>query len=171
MTKQNIKSTLISVAIVVVLFGGLIWFSRSNPSTSSGQANVKSENTGALSVEETSFDFGTISMATGKVTHTFKVKNVSDKPAMISKVYTSCMCTEALLMHGDKKMGPFGMPGHGIAPKVNDTVNPGEEIDVETIFDPAAHGPAGVGRIDRAVFIETESGLPLQLKFTATVTP
>lgn len=89
------------------------------------------------------------------------------------------MCTNATLLHGDpsagsgqvKKFGPFGMPGHGFVPKVNDAVNSGEEVSVEVVFDPAAHGSAGVGRIDRVVFVETESGLPLQLKFVAIVTP
>lgn len=171
MTNRNIKGTLISLAIVVVLFGGLIWFSRRSPSTDAGQENVKSANTGILAAEELSFDFGTISMAKGKVAHTFKIKNGSDKTAMISKVYTSCMCTSATLMHGDKKMGPFGMPGHGIASKINDVVNAGDEVGIEAVFDPAAHGPAGVGKVDRVVFVETESGLPLQLKFTAVVTP
>ena len=179
MSNKNIKSTIISLAIVVVLFGGLIWLSRRSPSTDAGQENVKSANTGILAAEELNFDFGTISMAKGKVSHVFKLKNGSDKPAMISKVYTSCMCTEATLTHGDpsagsgqvKKFGPFGMPGHGIASKINDVVNAGDEVGVEAVFDPAAHGPAGVGKIDRVVFVETESGLPLQLKVSAVVTP
>ena len=171
MIEQKIKSTFISIAVVAVLFGGLIWFSRSGIGTSDKSVDVKSLSKGVLAAEETSFDFGTVSMAKGKVSHMFKLKNNSGDSAMVSKVYTSCMCTNATLIHGDKKMGPFGMPGHGFVPKVNDVVNSGEEADVEVVFDPAAHGPAGVGRIDRVVFVETESGLPLQLKFTAVVTP
>ena len=171
MIKQNIINTLTSVAVVAVLFGGLIWFSRSGGETNNGSTDVESLSKGVLAAEEISFDFGTISMAKGKVSHIFKLKNNTSEPALVSKIYTSCMCTNATLIHGDKKMGPFGMPGHGIIPKVNDTVKPGEEVSVETVYDPAAHGPAGIGWVERVVFIETESGLPLQLKFTATVTP
>ncbi|KKT83316.1 MAG: hypothetical protein UW81_C0021G0020, partial [Candidatus Giovannonibacteria bacterium GW2011_GWC2_44_9] len=41
----------------------------------------------------------------------------------------------------------------------------------EVVFDPAAHGPAGVGRIERAVYLENSASEALQLKFSATVTP
>lgn len=171
MTKQNIKSTLISVVTVVILFGGLIWLSRSGGGINNGTADVKSLSKGVLAAEEANFDFGTISMAKGKVSHLYKLKNNSSDSAVVSKIYASCMCTSATLIHGDKKMGPFGMLGHGFVPKVIDTINPGEEVSIEAIFDPAAHGPAGIGRVERVVFVETESGLPLQLKFTAIVTP
>lgn len=171
MVTQNIKNGAISVVVAIIFFGGLIWLSRSGGGTNSGAADTNSLSKGVLAAEETNFDFGTVSMAKGKVSHLYKLKNNSGDSAVVSKIYTSCMCTAATFIHGDKKMGPFGMPGHGFAPKVNDTINSGEEADVEVVFDPAAHGPAGIGRIDRVVFVETESGLPIQLKFTAVVTP
>ena len=168
--KQNTKNILVSVLVIVVLFGGLIWFSRRGPSTGSEQVNSGLSG-GILSSEESAFNFGEVSMANGKVSHVFKIKNNSSQPAVISKIYTSCMCTEASLIIGRERMGPYGMPGHGFIPSIDKTVNPGEEVDVEAVFDPAAHGPAGVGRIDRAVFVESKSGAPLQLTFSATVTP
>ena len=166
---KNIKNIFITVATIAVLFGGLIWLSRGG--AENNQANISQSGGGTLSAEEISFDFGSISMANGKVSHAFKIKNESSEPAVISKVYTSCMCTEATLMHGDKKMGPFGMPGHGGTPKINDALNPGEEVSIEAVFDPAAHGPAGVGLADRIVFVEDGTGKQLQLRFTAIVTP
>ncbi|MBI2063998.1 MAG: DUF1573 domain-containing protein [Candidatus Yanofskybacteria bacterium] len=169
MNNKNIKSTLISVATIIVLFGGLIWLSRNE--TGNGEANISQSGGGTLSAEEISFDFGAISMANGKVSHIFKIKNESGEPAMISKIYTSCMCTEATLTRGDKKSGPFGMPGHSGIPKINETINPGESVDVEAVFDPAAHGPSGVGLADRVVFVEDGAGQQLQLKFKAMVTP
>lgn len=56
-------------------------------------------------------------------------------------------------------------------PSINQTINPGEEASVEVVFDPAAHGPAGVGQIQRTVTIENNTGKPLELGFSAVVTP
>jgi hypothetical protein len=126
---------------------------------------------GALKAIETSFDFGQISMAAGKVSHSFKVKNSSSQPVKIGKLYTSCMCTEASFVKGNLRKGPFGMPGHGFIPKLNETIAPGEEITLEVIFDPAAHGPAGLGRVERRIYLEQEGGQPLELSIKALVAP
>ena len=83
------------------------------------------------------------------------------------------MCTTAILkMSSGKELGPYGMPGHGgFAPSISQIVDPGEEITVKAIFDPAAHGPAGVGPIERAVYVENDSGRPVEIQFKAMVTP
>lgn len=81
------------------------------------------------------------------------------------------MCTVATLGIRGERFGPYGMPGHGFIPKIGQTINPNEEAIVEVVFDPAAHGPAGVGRIQRIITIENDSGQPLELQFTALVTP
>jgi hypothetical protein len=125
-----------------------------------------------LTVDEANnYDFGKISMAAGKVSHIFKIKNTSSEPVVINKIYTSCMCTVVTLASGDKKFGPFGMLGHGALPKISQSVGPNEEISVEVVFDPAAHGPAGVGRISRMVTLENNIGRPVELLFAAIVTP
>ena len=124
-----------------------------------------------MSAAETSYDFGTVPMSKGKVTHIFKVTNSSAGPVIVSKLYTSCMCTEASLITEDKRLGPFGMPGHGFIPKINESFNPNEEAEVEVVFDPAAHGPAGIGKIERLVTIEVENGSPVEFMFSAFVKP
>lgn len=169
MTKQNIKNAAISIAAIIVLFGGLIWLSRGG--TQNDGANISQSGGGALLAEETNFNFGEVSMVKGKVSYTYKLKNDSNEPATISKIYTSCMCTEATLVHGGKKHGPYGMPGHGFIPKINESISAGETADIEVVFDPAAHGPAGVGLVERVVYVEDGRGKQLQLKFTVTVTP
>ena len=70
-----------------------------------------------------------------------------------------------------RQKGPYGMPGHGFIPKINETLNSGEEALVEVVFEPAAHGPAGVGPIQRAIAIENNAGEPVELLFAAIVTP
>lgn len=163
------KNMLIGFAVVMVFFVGLMWLTQ--PGTQGSAGNTASNGPAVLSAAETSYDFGTVSMATGKVNHRFVVKNPNSKPVTLTKLYTSCMCTTASLVFGERRVGPFGMQGHGFIPPINETLAAGESIDVEVTFDPNAHGPAGVGRIDRVVSLENDGGSPLELKFTANVTP
>ena len=81
------------------------------------------------------------------------------------------MCTEATLVQGGESWGPFGMVGHGAAPEINRVVQPGEEVTVNAIFDPNAHGPAGIGRANRAITLQVGSRTLVELQFTAYVTP
>ncbi|MBI2453942.1 DUF1573 domain-containing protein [Candidatus Peregrinibacteria bacterium] len=125
-----------------------------------------------VTAAETSFDFGKISMAKGKVNHEFSIKNSSPNPVTIQKLYSSCMCTTASLLRNGKTTGPFGMPGHGgPIPTINEVLQPGEEASILAVFDPAAHGPAGVGPISRSVFAENNASGTLKLDFQALVTP
>lgn len=164
---MNIKNILFYIIAVVALVGGLIWYARPDKGSPDPTAAVLS----TLEAEETSYDFGYVSMAQGKVEKKFRIKNTDSSPATIEKVYTSCMCTEASLITPQGKFGPFGMPGHGLAPKVNKEIKPNDMVEVSVVFDPAAHGPAGVGPIERVVYIEEKNRLPLELKIKAVVTP
>ncbi len=163
------KTTILGLVLAVIVFGAVVWFAR--PGTPSAVVPRAENSTAALSADELNFDFGTISMAAGKVTHDYKIKNGGTDQAVISKMYTSCMCTTALLQIDDKKFGPFGMPGHGSVPSIGEKLPPGKEAVVSAVFDPAAHGPAGVGRIQRSIRLETDSGKFLDLQFSAMVTP
>ena len=163
------NKTSIGVIVAVIILGGFIWVARPDTqNTPPSTTNVD----GSLIVEgDSNYNFGSISMGAGKVKNVFKIKNTSDEPVVINKIYTSCMCTVATLITGDNQFGPFGMPGHEAVPKISQTVNPDEEVSVEVVFDPAAHGPAGVGKIQRMVIIENSAGQPIELEFTAMVTP
>lgn len=126
---------------------------------------------GGLQARETAFDFGSISMAAGKVTHRFWFRNEGGDSVLIRRIYTSCMCTTATLVKGMKIINSYGMPGHGPLPEVNESLKPGEAAYVDVVFDPAAHGPAGLGPTQRVVTIERGSGRPLELHFAANVRP
>ncbi|MDP3934638.1 MAG: DUF1573 domain-containing protein [Candidatus Giovannonibacteria bacterium] len=170
------QNKFILAGVVLAALVGFIWLAR--PASQSapaspvlGKNGLPAGKAGALTVQENNYDFGSISMAAGKVSKTFAIKNTGTDPLAINQLYTSCMCTEATLKIVGRSAGPFGMPGHGFAKRINETILPNEEAEVEVIFDPAAHGPAGVGRIERAVYLENSAGAPLELKFSATVTP
>lgn len=124
-----------------------------------------------LAAENGSYDFGTISMKDGNVRTEFSVTNGTLNDIRVDSIVTSCMCTTAYIAKGGEKRGPFGMPGHGeFVPKANETIKAGEEWTIEVVFDPAAHGPAGAGMVERSVYIMDERGGALELKFTADVT-
>lgn len=157
--------TVIIGGSIVLLLAGVIFLNRGTPKVAS------SSTTAALSASETFFDFGTISMKNGKVNHEFQLANETDNLATIDKVYTSCMCTNALLSIGNKKFGPFGMPGHGIIPSIKALLESKSSATVNVIFDPNAHGPSGVGLMERQVFVEQPDGTKLTLGIRAMVEP
>ena len=173
------KNTIATILIIILVFIGAIWLAK--PRGIPGGANVASVGTQtppivradepALTAAETFFNFGAVPINQGLVKHNFKVINSSATAVKISKIYTSCMCTTASIIIGQDRKGPFGMPGHGLVPKANAVIGAGEEATIEVVFDPAAHGPAGVGRIEREIYLEDERGEQTILKFEATVTP
>ncbi len=169
MDKKIIYSLAFVVAIIALLwfFGGGNRPALESASSPQSQSNMSSP----LSALETTFDFGSISMAGGNVSHIFKIKNISETAITVTKIYTSCMCTTATLIKDLERVGPFGMPGHAPIPSISEIIAPGKEVNVEVVFDPAAHGPAGVGKIERAIIIENKGNNPVELKFSAFVTP
>ena len=54
---------------------------------------------------------------------------------------------------------------------VNETIKAGESRIIRAVYDPNAHGPAGVGPIDRFLILTDSSGSKLELEIKAIVTP
>lgn len=165
------KKTIAIGVLVIIGIVGLMWWGRGSQAAppSQSQLNTKSQ----LSASEVLYDFGTISMASGNVTHIFKVTNPTSAEVIIPDVTTSCMCTLAYVVGPDgSKKGPFGMPGMGAAtPKALEVIKAGEARDIEVVYDPNAHGPAGVGQIDRQIYLRDSAGGVLTLEIKANVTP
>lgn len=162
------KAIILTIVITLLIIAGLAWVSsvsQKNETSSAAQTN------GILTAQEQIFDFGTISMAAGKVSHIFKIKNTGTESLTITKIYTSCMCTEATFVKSNIKKGPFGMLGHGFIPGINQTLAVSEEAQIEVVFDPAAHGPAGLGKTERIVYLENTGKNNLELIITANVAP
>jgi len=155
----------------VIIIGGLIWVGKSTINPNDLSTDLSNQSGSSLMAQELNFDFGTISMSNGKVGHEFTVTNSSNQPINIRKIYTSCMCTSVNFKFNQKKYGLFGMEGMGGLTSANITMNPGESGIVEAIYDPNAHGPAGVGPVDRFIYIEDKNGSQLQLEIKAVVTP
>lgn len=152
----------------VLIIGGLLWAGQ--PGDSQGDQAAQAS---VLVSQEEIFDFGSISMANGKVNHEFSITNGSDQEVTIKKIYTSCMCTEANFRLGDTTYGLFGMPGHGSSAQTaaNISLGAGQSAILDVIYDPNAHGPAGVGPVDRFVYVEDKEGGQLTVEIKAVVTP
>ena len=165
-TKQIVIYAIGAVVFVGVIFWGFV--GKNSESDSQGFSSS------VLAATENSFDFGTISISGGNVSHEFVVINDGTNPVVVEKVYTTCGCTTAILTDAsNKEYGPFGMQGHGTSPDTRAEIGPGESLTVRAIFDPAAHGPSGVGLAQRSVYIETNSAKSpkLEFSFQASVTP
>ena len=171
--EASIKKTnwiFVGIFLFVVLIAGAFAMSSSSADPNKQQAG-QAPTASQLAAAETFFDFGTISMAKGEVAKSFVVKNPTANTIIAKKLYTSCMCTKASLTQGNLKVGPFGMPSHGGIVPISVEITPGAEAQVEAVFDPAAHGPSGVGPISREVYLETSDGGKLTLGFKANVIP
>ena len=166
---MNKLISIITFSVVILAsLGLLIWIAGPKDSRSGANQAANSD----LVIDEPVFDFGNISMAAGVVSHEFRVKNTGNNEAIVGQIYTSCMCTSASFRNGEIKFGPFGMAGHGFIPKIDGKIGAGEEAIIKVDFDPAAHGPAGVGPIERAVYlIQKNNDQPLGIRFKAVVTP
>ena len=169
------KTAVTAFAVIFVLAGLFIWGAAGRAGTAAsvqGASGAASNAKSALTAPQTFYDFGTIRMENGNVTKEFTVTNPTDKDITVSTVLTSCMCTTAFIVGADDKLkGPFSMPGMGYVPPANETIKPGESRIIRVVYDPNAHGPAGVGQIDRFVTLTDASGGTLQFEIKALVTP
>ncbi len=170
------SKTISIIALVLLVFIGLfVWGYAGKGGTTASVQNApgaSGTSKSTLIAPEIFYDFGTISMKDGNVTKEFNVTNPTDKDITVSTVLTSCMCTTAFIVGSDGSIkGPFRMPGMGYVPPANEVIKAGESRLIRVVYDPNAHGPAGVGRIDRFVTLTDSSGGIIQLEIKALVTP
>lgn len=168
------KNALIILIVCIAIIGLFVWgYTNQKGTVGSVQGVDGSRTTKSLLVApETLYDFGTISMKNGNVAKEFKVTNPTNNDITIATVFTSCMCTMAYIVETDgKTKGPFGMSGMGYIPPANEIVKAGESRVIRAVYNPNAHGPAGVGAIDRFVILTDNSNGTLELEIKALVTP
>lgn len=168
------SKTIVGIIIAILGISGLLWLGRPTQKPISADPDYHPSLTAnTLEALETSYDFGRISMSKGLVEKIFEINNPTSQDIILERVTTSCMCTNAYLSTatGGEK-GPFGMIGHGgPIPKANEIIKAGEVRRVRIVFDPKAHGPAGVGIINRVVTLEDNLGDKLEFQIKAVVTP
>ncbi|NCN58377.1 hypothetical protein COW99_00950 [Candidatus Roizmanbacteria bacterium CG22_combo_CG10-13_8_21_14_all_38_20] len=149
-----------ALLLVGVIFFGLKAGGATTPVTVDSQVE--------LAVLNDTHDWGEIDIDGGKVSKSFAIENKGSSPLKLYNVNTSCMCTTAQLKVGDESSERYGM--HTKSSDVFE-VSPGEIAELIVEFDPAFHGPSGVGAISRTVTLETndENNPTLSFQLTANV--
>lgn len=169
------KTISVVAVILLILIGLFIWGYAGKGGTTASVQNApgtSGTSKSVLAAPEIFYDFGTISMKNGNVSREFRIDNPTDEDITVSTVLTSCMCTTAFIVGQDGILkGPFRMPGMGYTPPANEVIKAGESSVIRVVYDPNAHGPAGVGRIERFVTLTDASGGTVQLEIKALVTP
>lgn len=124
-----------------------------------------------VQINPETYDLGNVDLNGGLVTKEYEVKNETDQTMKIKKIVTTCMCTEAKVSVGDKESRFFGMEHPGDRnPPLNYEIPPGGAAKVTVTFDPAAHGPQGVGPFDRVVILTFSEPAGIKnLTFSGTV--
>lgn len=167
------QKTIIFILAVTAILAFLVFVASPNTAGQSEASGQKQLAASALAASEETYDFGQISMKNGKVSRAFTITNTGETELELKSLSTSCMCTEAFITdEKGEENGPFGMPGHGGGRTALSLLIPsGESRALEVVFDPAAHGPAGIGKIARSVFIEDSNGGIKTIEIFAVVIP
>lgn len=163
------KNMLIVGLLAVAAFVGVMLLGRSTDRAVSSPTEITVKS--ALSTPETLYDFGVVLMKDGKISHRFKITNPTDKDLTAEYLSTSCMCTTAYIVDDKSRSGPFGMEGMSSSGKAKMLFKPKESRDIEVVFDPNAHGPAGVGPMQRFVTLTDTNRGKLQLEIRGLVKP
>jgi archaellum component FlaG (FlaF/FlaG flagellin family) len=156
-TKKILLAGLIGISVLLFVGGtvyGLAQLSKT--------VEVVIENDAAATVNETEYDWGTIKMYDGLAKKTFLVKNTGTKTLQLYSPTTTCSCTTVQVRTASERTAALSM--HSQSNDVID-VAPGDEAEVEVVFNPAFHGPSGVGPISRSAIIKTNDPQQPELKF------
>lgn len=147
----------------LILFGGVYVLSIT---TSTPQIDT-SLSAKAYVSNPTSFDWGKVPINGGNVTKSFAIQNRGTETLKFFNVKTSCHCTRAYITINGSDSPRFGMDS--LSSWVGE-VPSGKDANLTVVFDPAFHGAAGVGPINRFVSVETNDKANPKLTFTLTGT-
>jgi len=152
--RKKVKKLVSVLSILVLIAVGAI-FGLVNYMPSADQNKQESGNQGSPRIEiaQKEYNAGTVSMAGGLIKHVYEIKNTGTGDLKIDKIRTSCMCTTAILRVRDKKSPKFGMHNNPVF--WSQKIAPMETGYLEVIFDPAFHGPRGIGSAVRFVYLST----------------
>lgn len=159
MNKKRIVIIFILLTVLIAA-GGVVLLSESSTS-----ATISTSQNAKVTVDNLTYDWGEIDYNGGNVTKTFTIKNAGTDVLKLTKVKTSCHCTKAQVTINGNTSPSFGM--NTVSPWVGE-VPPGNEAQLNIVFDPAYHGPNGVGPITRYISVDTNDPNNSTLEFTLT---
>lgn len=159
---KKMLKIILPIALVAVVITAVVLFTGGG---SVAQVNSKIE------ISQAEYDAGSVSIKGGLVKNTYEIKNTGTEDLKIFRVWTSCMCTTAKLRVGDKESKEFGMHDNPLFWSEN--IAPGETGYLDVSFDPAFHGPTGMGNMIREVYLNTNdpNNKTAKVRLLITVTP
>lgn len=162
---MNEKKIIVGIVLTttLILFGGIFWALSGSPS----KAIIASSQNAKATVDSKTYDWGSIPFKGGDVRKIFTIKSIGTDTLKLSNIKTSCHCTKAQIKIGNIASPYFGM--NSVSTWIGE-IPPGQEAQLEVIFDPAYHGPQGVGPINRLINIETNDPSNSRLEFSLTGT-
>lgn len=159
MSEKKIIIAIIAVTIIGLLGAVFLLSNGSIPATVTTSQNAKA------SIDQKTYDWGTINMKDGNINKTFIIKNTGTEILKLTKIKTSCHCTKAQVTINGNTSPLFGM--NTVSSWVGE-VPPGNVAELSIVFDPLYHGPSGVGPITRYVSVDTNDSNNPTLEFTLT---
>lgn len=161
---MNNKIIIGIVLFTVLLFvGGIVLLSGSG----STSATITDSRNAKATVDQKNYDWGQINMKGGNVSKIFTIKNTGTDTLKLTNIKTSCHCTKAQVKISNTASPYFGM--NSVSSWIGE-VPQGQEALLDVIFDPAYHGPQGVGPINRLVAAETNDPSNSRIEFSLTGT-
>lgn len=140
------------IAAMLLIVGGSYFFSQKNSVQPDSALGIIDPSEITMTPE--SYDIGEVVMKGGLVEREYEIKNSSKNTLRVKKIVTSCMCTKAAILFGDKKTRFYGMEMSGDKnPNINFDIPGGSSAKLAVRFDPAAHGIAGKGPVDRSIWV------------------
>lgn len=158
---MNDKKIIIGfIVITLLILGGGIYILST---TTSSPVEITTSQNAKAQVDQKFFDWGNIPINGGNAIKTFSIKNSGTDILKITGVKTSCTCTKAQIIIDGKTSPYFSM--HATSGWVGE-VAPGKEAQLKVIFDPAFHGPTGVGPVERLISMQTNDAQNPNLEFS-----
>ncbi len=113
----------------IIILSAVLFFVVGCKNSNNNSTKINSKDSTKIEFTETRFEFGDIVQGE-RIQHTFKFKNVGDKPLVISEVHSSCGCTIA--DYSDKPLSP-GSEGY-IKVSFNSAGKQGNQYKTVTII-------------------------------------
>lgn len=158
------KSIVIIMFVLLITALSVVGFAYGFAQTSQKKVILPSGGAKAL-IDKSSVEWGQIKFSGGKVKAIYRITNTGTETLKLYGATTSCACTLGTITSNGKVTPPFGMHSPMSATV---EVAPGVEAVVEALFDPAFHGPGGVGPISRTITVQTNDPANPTLNFQAS---
>jgi hypothetical protein len=172
MSKETkyVIGTFLVLAVIIVGVAVLASKPTSGSTTNvGGDRFINSVPAEGINAAPESIDIGKVSYGGGIISKEYQIKNTTGSSMKLRKIVTSCMCTKARVKFENKTTKLYAMEMNGDKNPIIDYDFPaGSTATVEFNFDPAAHGPAGIGPVERVITLYFDTGYK-ELKFNGEV--